>query len=373
MWMIMDRYEQYVRTSPRYIDDLQLTAEVKRIVCELRTDLCDAVRVHLIRVPGFNASMAPNGAMFVQSGLLLRIENDSQLAAVLGHELSHFDRRHSIENWRKHRRASTGFAVFGAILGAASAVAVGGATDYQSVQRSLDLSNTAYLMLETAQIFTIFQLLAFSREQESEADLDGVNWMAGTAYSPTETVTLWKNLAEEEAAAGDQAGFSLLSTHPTPAKRIAELSRVAAAAKSAVVDEPTKVASMVGEYRLDWLEDELQALTPEQFAHVAERQAWFGVLPGAIDYYQGTAWLKHAKSTGLTPREVSYAYAEAIKAFEAGHAAKTGFPPEGLSDLARCYLQTQNRGKAKWAFEAYLEAVPDAWDAKFVRRQLEAL
>ena len=51
-------------------------------------------------MPQFNAMMAPNGMMLVWSGLLLRVENEAQLAAILGHELGHYLERHSVEQLR---------------------------------------------------------------------------------------------------------------------------------------------------------------------------------------------------------------------------------------------------------------------------------
>ena len=54
----------------------------------------------LVRTPYFNASMAPNGMMQVWSGLLLRVDNEAQLAAVLGHEIGHYLARHSVERLR---------------------------------------------------------------------------------------------------------------------------------------------------------------------------------------------------------------------------------------------------------------------------------
>ena len=69
-------------------------------------------QVHLVRTPLFNASMAPNGMMQVWTGLLLRVDDEAQLAAVLGHEFGHYLARHSTERLRDAKSRSA----FGAFL-----------------------------------------------------------------------------------------------------------------------------------------------------------------------------------------------------------------------------------------------------------------
>ena len=80
--------------------DLKLHAYVEDIACRLGASHCPDIRVHIVRTPWFNASMAPNGMMQVWSGLLLRADNEAQLAAVLGHEIGHYISRHSVERLR---------------------------------------------------------------------------------------------------------------------------------------------------------------------------------------------------------------------------------------------------------------------------------
>src|SRR3546814_5968134 len=61
------------------------------------------MRVYLMRTPYFNASMAPNGMMTVWSGLLLRVNDEAQLAAILGHEMGHYMQRHTLARMRDMR------------------------------------------------------------------------------------------------------------------------------------------------------------------------------------------------------------------------------------------------------------------------------
>ena len=73
LWLEMDQAEQQVRASKFLIEDPELNAYVKSVLCRaVGTEKCGSARVYLIRTPQFNAAMAPNGMMLVWSGLLLR-------------------------------------------------------------------------------------------------------------------------------------------------------------------------------------------------------------------------------------------------------------------------------------------------------------
>jgi predicted Zn-dependent protease len=106
LWAMMDREETKLRRSPFSLRGPELHARVQDVACRLAADPCPDIRVHLVRTPFFNASMAPNGMMQVWSGLLLRVDNEAQLAAVLGHEIGHYLERHSLERLRAAKSGS---------------------------------------------------------------------------------------------------------------------------------------------------------------------------------------------------------------------------------------------------------------------------
>ena len=97
LWAQMDRAEAKLKTSPFLIRDPALNDYVYGVACKLAAEHCPESRVLRGATPWFNASMAPNGMMQVWSGLLIRMANEAQLAAVLGHEIGHYLARHSLE------------------------------------------------------------------------------------------------------------------------------------------------------------------------------------------------------------------------------------------------------------------------------------
>ena len=119
IWMLVDKHEQELRTSNKIIQNPELTDHLHSLICQVAEDNCNEIKTYVIRSPGFNAFMMANGSMFVQTGLLLRIHDESELAAVLGHEASHFVRKHSIKQIRAWKKTSSMYAVAGALIGAA--------------------------------------------------------------------------------------------------------------------------------------------------------------------------------------------------------------------------------------------------------------
>ena len=100
LWALMDREEVRLRRSPFRIREEELNRYLNGIACKLGADHCPDIRVYLMRVPYFNANIAPNGMMQIWSGLLLRVENETQLSAVIAHEIGHYLQRHSVEQLR---------------------------------------------------------------------------------------------------------------------------------------------------------------------------------------------------------------------------------------------------------------------------------
>jgi predicted Zn-dependent protease len=92
LWMQMDEAERAMRTSPMVIRDPALNAYVRSVLCKVTgEDRCHNIRLYIVRTADFNAAMAPNGMLEVWSGLLLRVQNEAQLAAAMNIPISSSD------------------------------------------------------------------------------------------------------------------------------------------------------------------------------------------------------------------------------------------------------------------------------------------
>lgn len=147
-----------------------------------------------------NAFALPGGKIGVHTGLLDVAENQDQLATVIGHEVAHVLANHSNE------RVSTNFVTQSGLQLAQLAVGA----DTPMKQQLFGLLGVG------AQVGVI---LPFSRAQEAEADLVGLELMAKAGFDPRESVKLWQNMQ----AQGGERPPEFLSTHPSSERRINEL------------------------------------------------------------------------------------------------------------------------------------------------------
>ena len=152
--------------------------------------------VNLIGSPQINAFCMPGGKIAFYSGILEQLKlNDDEVAMVMGHEIAHALREHARERMGKNAATGIGANLIGQMLGLGQ----------------LGQSVTNY----GAQLLT----LQFSRSDESEADLVGMELAARAGYDPRAGVTLWKKMS----AANKGAPPQWLSTHPSGSTRIGEI------------------------------------------------------------------------------------------------------------------------------------------------------
>lgn len=149
-----------------------------------------------------NAFALPGGKIGVHTGLLDVADNQSQLAAVVGHEIEHVRARHGNERMSSAQLANAGVSVLAILAGEAGIAS----------QR-----NAMALLGVGVQVGV---LLPFSRAQESEADVLGLDLMAKAGFDPRESVQLWQNMA---AANNGQQPAEFMSTHPSHGTRIQDL------------------------------------------------------------------------------------------------------------------------------------------------------
>jgi predicted Zn-dependent protease len=141
-----------------------------------------------------NAFALPGGKIGVHTGILKVAKNQDQLATVLGHEVAHVLAQHANERVSQQMVAGTLMQAAGQMMDPTMVAALG----------------------VGAQVGV---LLPFSRTQESEADLLGLDLMSSAGFDPRESTKFWKNM--ESAGGGGTPEF--LSTHPSDQTRAADL------------------------------------------------------------------------------------------------------------------------------------------------------
>jgi predicted Zn-dependent protease len=153
----------------------------------------------IVNQPDVNAFVMPGGKMVVKSGILTVAENQHQLATVIGHEAAHVTAHHANERATRGEMTSYGVEVLALILGGGYSTQTQGAYGAASALNTLGLMNP------------------FSRMQESEADVIGLEYMSKAGFDPRESVKLWQNMNSSEKTAKVP---EFMSTHPSGETRI---------------------------------------------------------------------------------------------------------------------------------------------------------
>ena len=344
LWYAMERVERELQVSPLLVRDPELNGYVRSVLCKVTGDYCRDLRLYIVDVPWFNASMAPNGVMILWSGSLLRIRDEAQLALVLGHEFGHYRERHTLQQWRKLKRSSAFLGTFGVLASGAGAGVAG----------------------MVANLAGLATMMKFTRDKEREADKIGFAQLVAQGYEPNAGVELWEGMLREEEARDYGKPIPVFSTHPQTRERRDDLKSAA----DAVVDPPHELGvdryrAATRPYLRHWLEEEL---TRRMFASSMQviRDLQVGAPPedaGLYTFYLGEAYRRRGKEPDKA--EAAKLYAQAV--------SQPGAPPDAWREHGLALRASGNRPQAAAALRHYLELSPQAEDLAFVTGYLADL
>ena len=337
LWAMMDREEKALRRSPLVLRDARLNAYIQDIACRLGGDHCPDIRIFLVRTPLFNASMAPNGMMQVWTGLLLRMENEAQLAAVIGHEIGHYLQRHSVERLRDIKSKAAASQVLGlfGLVGAIGSIAV------------------------------LASAYAYGREHEHEADRIGAWLMHRAGYQVAESATVWNNLLDEvKAREGSDVNQTspMFATHPAPPERRDNLGLLAEQLPGGITGRE-KYAEHTAHLLDEWLQDEIKRGQYAESLALLSRRVGNGDAGGLMQYYRGEV---HRLRGAAGDHDL------ALKDYQAAVAGDRPPAPafRGIGLVAR---QRGQKDEARQAFARYLDLAPEAPDAALIKSYISDL
>ena len=337
LWKVVDRSEADLKRSRHLVRDPELVAYVREIACRLADAYCPDIRVYVLRTAFFNASMAPNGTMQVWTGLLLRMHNEAQLAAILGHEIGHYLARHTLQLWR----------------------------DAQAAQTLVGLANIGLNVAGLGSVanFTPFAALAalraFSREHEREADDIGFDLMLKAGYRAEEAARVWEQLIAERNAGKDDPGpIALFATHPPHEARMQNLrARAAGATQSGGEIFDARYHERTAAFRPTLFRDELKLGRYDRSLVVFEQIARDRGEDGELAFWTGEAHRMRDKPGDQ--RLAREAYARAL--------AYGNAPAETHRSLGLVAHRAGDNPAADAEFRRYLELAPNAGDRDLIR------
>ncbi len=185
--------------TARLVEDPVISEYIDRIGQDLvkHSDAKVPFHIKVIDSDEVNAFAFPGGYFYVNKGLILEAENESELAGVMAHEISHVTARHATARMSKGQYLQ---------LAAIPALFVGGYWAQMGIQNALGLG----LNLE---------LMGITRESEREADQLGIQYLWNTGYDPNGFVSFFEKMKRQEKSQPSRlAGW--FRTHPSTDDRI---------------------------------------------------------------------------------------------------------------------------------------------------------
>jgi predicted Zn-dependent protease len=207
-----------------------------------------------------NAFAIPGGYIYTTRQLVALMNNEAELAGVLGHEVGHVAARHSA----KRQSAATKNTIIGVAGALLSGVLLGNSQVGQLLQKGF---------LQGSQMLT----LKYSRGQEDEADRLGIEYLRRAGYDPRAMSTVLASLANQNALSARLMGVTdrvpeWASTHPDPAKRVAGTATAAGANPAGATNRDTFLTKING---LLYGDDPKEGIVDgRKFTHPVDRWAF---------------------------------------------------------------------------------------------------
>lgn len=315
-------------------------------------------RFHVLRSPALNALASPTGDIYITLGYLARLENEAQLAFVLGHEVTHVVRRHqyaSIESERANWAAAK-------------------------------VADVLFLGVPVGQLTYLGSWAAHSREQETEADIDGLNAMASRGYAASEAITALKIVSKKST----QNATGWLDSHPAADERTAELQRQLAqlpkladasklgaeayrSIREALIWEAIQLDLRARKYasatELARSAIAADARSAQAYFYLAESQRLFVADPSGLaksDVDKARTGDDHA-APRQTPEQKQQMLRDAIAAYET---AKQNNPQLMAADkgLGLAFIALGERDKGLALLQSYLSNAPLDPESAYIRR-----
>lgn len=295
------------------------------------------IRVSVIRERICNAFAFPNGRIYIHSGMLAAMENEAQLATLLGHESVHALNRHTINELRDAK----GKTAFSATLGAL----------------------TGGFLLPFGQLGALASIRGYSREMESEADTEGFRMLVRAGYDPAEAPKIFIVL-QQEAAAEDIKEAFFFASHPKLQDRIDNYEYLL---KSEYADRRVggthteRFLRAIGPLLLDSADLDIKAGRYENARSIIDRYIRGNGETGRAAFLLGESYRQSRQKE------------DASKAAEYYLKAITIDPsyPDPHRIIGMLAYKRNDREQARKSLERYLELSPNAADRGYIKEMLK--
>lgn len=193
LWRRAQKEQDIIAGSGVLYQDAEIENYLNRIVARLQKNSRSPdipFQIKVVNDPDLNAFAFPNGAIYIHTGILARMDNEAQLAALLAHEMAHCTHRHSLRVQRNIQNRTQ-----------------------SRVATSRKIAPVPGIAIPIASISR------YTRELETEADRVGLDLMVKSNYDPREVLSLFELMKQEIESEGIEESY-FFGSHPNVRQRI---------------------------------------------------------------------------------------------------------------------------------------------------------
>jgi len=381
LWSDAEKEEEKLNKLGKTYDDPLLEDYLASVAARLVPEEAQqagapAPRVAVWRDPTLNAFAMPNGKIYIHTGLLSRVENESQLAMILGHEMTHVTNRHALMFNRDAQNKQIWFTALAIAASLGVAVATGSQQQKGNYVSAEVLRTTSNILLGLGlQLAFIASVNGFGRDLEREADREGMDRMVKAGYDPREAPRAFALLKDDHGDGSKLENF-FFGNHPRLDERIANTQELLKT-KYAGMDTSDVVQST------DDFAMRTRTVVRENAA-LDIRAGRFGLAKAQLDrvlalapkdptthLYYGDLYRLQAQRA-KNPFDKPMLVAQALQAYEDAAALDATFP-DPFRQMGFLYYQSKQSDKAREAFRKYLALKPDAPDSRRIKEYLVEL
>lgn len=334
LWYVADRIDETARRSDTFIDDPELGAYLQRVVDQLFSDVPGQLKVRLYRGTAPEAFALANGSIYISPGILAYMDNEAQLAAILGHEGSHFIYRHGVERGKSAMQTIRDVISYGDIRGVPDP---GGSRAFAS-------------------------LMTYSRRHERASDEAAFERMQSAGYDVREAIVFLNRLEDLVETLGSE-DREVPSSHPAMAERIGRYMKMAKKTQPGgkIGVEPFETHG--GNIARYYLADLLQQGNHRAIKFFLEEDGRLEKLPPENRFYLGEAYRLRGMPSDLELAVEHYRRTiEDVPAFAPAY-----------SSLGKVLMKLDENEEAAGSFRRYQSLLPDAPDGRYVESYLAQL
>lgn len=379
IWADAEKEEAKLEKSGKVYDDPLLEEYLGRIGDRLLPEEVKQVggpgfRFTVFRDPSLNAFAMPNGHVYVHTGLLARVENEAQLATVLGHELTHVTSRDALRFQRDATNKMIALNVLAIAASIGVAVAAGKQAEHGNVVGAAVLSQTANAILGLGlQLAAVAAINGYGRDIERHADEEGLARMVKAGYDPKQAPRVYQLLKKDGGDPGRLENF-FFGNHPRLDERIETTGALLASRYAAEAQGPDRIVD-TPEFNL-----RIRTVVRENAA-LDIRAGRFNLAKAQLDrvlditprdpvahLYYGDFFRIQAQRARALPDKNTLVRRAIDEYTEATRLDPTY--PDPFRQLGFLHYQEEERDRSREAFQTYLRLKPDAPDARRIKEYL---